>query len=63
MMLYPAMNELLEHVPSRYLLVNLVAQRARQISAEAEANQEPLEEKAVSLAIQDVVDGKVTIPE
>ncbi|MCD7928511.1 MAG: DNA-directed RNA polymerase subunit omega [Oscillospiraceae bacterium] len=63
MMLYPAMNELLEHVPSRYLLVNLVAQRARQISAEAEANQELLEEKAVSLAIQDVVDGKVTIPE
>ena len=27
MMLYPAMNELLEQVPSRYQLVNVVAAR------------------------------------
>ena len=31
-MLYPAMSELLKHIDSRYLLVNLVAHRARQIA-------------------------------
>ena len=36
MMLYPAMNELLEQVPSRYQLVNVVAARARKIAAKAE---------------------------
>ena len=36
-MLYPAMSELLKNVDSRYLLVNVVARRARQIAAEAEA--------------------------
>ena len=35
-MLYPTMPQLLEKVNSRYLLVNVVANRARQISAEAE---------------------------
>ena len=33
MMLYPAMSELLEQVPSRYKLVNVVAARARKIAA------------------------------
>ena len=37
-MLYPPMSELLKHIPSRYLLVNVVARRARQIAIEAEAN-------------------------
>ena len=35
-MLYPAMSELLKHVDSRYLLVNVVAHRARQISIESD---------------------------
>ena len=35
-MLYPPMSELLTHINSRYLLVNVVAHRARQISIEAE---------------------------
>ena len=35
-MLYPPVADLLENVESRYLLVNLVAHRARQIAAEAE---------------------------
>ena len=38
-MLYPAMSELLKHVDSRYLLVNVVAHRARQISIESELTQ------------------------
>ena len=40
-MLYPPVADLLKNVDSRYLLVNVVAHRARQIAAEAEAFQEP----------------------
>ena len=36
MMLYPAMNKLTEYVPNRYMMVNVVARRARQIAIEAE---------------------------
>lgn len=61
MMLYPPMNKLLEQIPSRYMLVNVVAQRARQIASEAEENQISLEDKPVSIAIREVADGKVTI--
>ena len=50
-MLYPAMSELLKNVDSRYLLVNVVAHRARQLSIESELTHEPLEEKPVTLAI------------
>ena len=35
-MLYPPIPELLKHIDSRYLLVNVVARRARQTSIEAE---------------------------
>ena len=60
MMLYPAMKDLLKQVPSRYLLVNVVAVRARQIAAEAEDSGIPLDEKPVSLAIREVADGKLS---
>ena len=59
MMLYPAMKDLLKHIPSRYELVNVVACRARHIAREAELSGEPLEEKPVSIAIQEVADGKL----
>ena len=59
MMLYPAMKDLLKKVPSRYKLVNVVAHRAREISSEAELAGEPLDEKPVSIAIQEVADGKL----
>lgn len=61
MMLYPAMNELLKQVPSRYMLVNVVAQRARQIAIEAEETETVLDDKPVSLAICEVADGKVSV--
>ena len=57
MMLYPAMTKLTEHVPNRYMMVNVVARRARQIAQEAEVNGEPLEEKPVTLAIDEVAEG------
>ena len=36
MMLYPAMNKLTEYIPNRYMMVNVVARRARQIAEAAE---------------------------
>ena len=45
-MLYPPVADLLKDVESRYLLVNVVAHRARQIAAEAEEFNEELPEKA-----------------
>ena len=59
-MLYPPVADLLKDMKSRYLLVNVVAQRARQIAEEAEKNQEELTEKPVTLAIREVADGKLT---
>ena len=59
-MLFPPVAELLKKVDSRYLLVNLVAHRARQIAAEAEAFQEDLPEKPVTMAIEEVADGELS---
>lgn len=59
-MLYPPVADLLKKVESRYLLVNVVAHRARQIAVEAETFQEELPEKPVTLAIQEVADGKLS---
>ena len=63
MMLYPPVAELVEKVGSRYQLVNLVARRARVISADAEEEQIPLEKKPVPSAIDEVYTGKLTIKE
>lgn len=57
MMLYPAMMKLNEYIPNRYLMVNVVARRARQIALEAEENGEILEEKPVTMAINEVAEG------
>ena len=59
-MLYPPVADMLKNVDSRYLLVNVVAQRARTIAAEAEAFQEELTDKPVTLAIREVAEGKLT---
>lgn len=60
-MLYPPMADLVEKVGSRYLLVNLVARRARQISSAAEENGDPLNKKPVSTAIEEIYAGKLTV--
>ena len=59
MMLYPAMNDLLAQIPSRYQLVNVVAHRARQIAQEAEEQGIALEDKPVSIAIEEIAEGKL----
>jgi len=61
MMLYPPMGELMDKVGSRYLLVNVVARRAREISSEAEEENIPLDEKTVSIAINEIYSGKLTV--
>ena len=59
MMLYPAMSKLTSRIPNRYMLVDVVARRARQIADEADRNEIHLDEKAVTLAIHEVADGKI----
>ena len=54
-MLYPAMDKLTSYVPNRYMLVNVVARRARQIAEAAE----PLDDKPVTLAIHEVAEGRL----
>nr|WP_325182511.1 DNA-directed RNA polymerase subunit omega [uncultured Oscillibacter sp.] len=60
MMLYPAMSKLNAYIPNRYMLVNVVARRARQIAEEAEEADIHLEEKPVTMAIHEVAEGKLT---
>ena len=57
-MLYPGMNKLTSYVPNRYMLVNVVARRARQIAETAEETGEHLDEKPVTLAIDEVAQGQ-----
>lgn len=61
MMLYPTMPELLKQVNSRYLLVNVIAKRAREIAFTSEEEGESLNEKPVSLAIKEIADGKISV--
>ncbi len=63
MMLYPAMVDLLRQVPSRYMLVNVVAQQARKIAQAAEDEGYPLDDKPVTLAIRQVAEGQVILAE
>ena len=55
------MAALVDKVGSSYLLVNLVARRARDIANEAEEEGTPLDEKPVSTAINEVYSGKLSI--
>ena len=60
-MLYPAMDKLTSYVPNRYMLVNVVARRARQIAEAAEEIGEPLDDKPVTLAIHEVAEGRLDV--
>ena len=61
MLLYPAVDKLNEQVPNRYLLVNVVARKAREIADDAESLGEHLSEKPVTLAINGVAAGEVEV--
>ncbi|MGI5984248.1 MAG: DNA-directed RNA polymerase subunit omega [Clostridiales bacterium] len=59
MMLYPPLSDLVEKVGSRYLLVNLISRRAREISNDAEQNGTSVDKKPVSTAIDEIYTGKI----
>ena len=58
-MLKPSMQELMKRVGNHYLLVNLAAQRARDIADQAEETGEQLPDKAVKLALDEIADGEI----
>jgi len=64
-MLYPSLASLLKQVNSRYLLVNIIARRARDIAANANERDDVIYEKPVSKAIEEIAAGelRVTIPD
>lgn len=57
MMLTPSITDLMRYMPSRYLLVNVTARRAREIADNAEVQGIMLDEKPVKLAINEIADG------
>ena len=61
MMLAPSMKDLLTHIDNRYMLVNIAAKRARDIAINAEEREISLVEKPVTLALNDIIDGKVEV--
>jgi len=63
-MLYPSLASLLKQVNSRYLLVNIIARRARDISATNDGYDDDEYEKPVSKAIEEIASGelRVTVP-
>ena len=63
MMLYPAMGELSAQIHNRYMLVNVVARRARQIAEAYEEASQKLDEKPVTIAINEVANGVLEDPE
>lgn len=58
-MLKPSMQELMKRVGNRYLLVNLAAQRARDLADQAQENDEVLPDKTVKLALDEIADGSI----
>ena len=58
-MLEPSIKTLMNNMPSRYLLVNVAAQRARSIADRAEMERMPLLQKPVKIAVNEIADGKL----
>lgn len=63
MVFNPSLRHVLTNHLSRYSLVIATAKRAREISETAEENGDILIEKPVSLALTEIVDGKIKIIE
>ena len=60
-MLNPDLRQVLKNHTSRYSLVIATAKRAREISEQAEEDHEILTEKPVSIAIEEIMDGKYNV--
>lgn len=62
-MFNPDLKDVLKNHLSRYSLVTATARRARAISDEAIENEEIIVEKPVSLALDEIVEGRYKIIE
>lgn len=62
-MFNPDLRNVLKNKTSRYSLVTAVAKRAREIAGDAQENGDILEEKPVSLALDEIINGKFEIVE
>ena len=63
MMVKPTVNELLEKAENRYALVIATSKRARQLATGAEPLTNKKEESVVTLAADEIAEGKVKIIE
>lgn len=61
MIVKPTVNELLEHAENRYSLVIATSKRARQIALGDEARTEVNERSTVTLAANEIAEGKIKI--
>ena len=61
MIVEPSVPELLKKAENRYALVIATARRARQIAAGAEVKTDVKEESPVTLAANEIAEGKVEI--
>ena len=61
MMVKPTVQELLTKAKNRYELVIATSKRARQISSGAEVKTKVKEESAVTLAANEIAEGKIKI--
>ncbi len=62
-MFNPDLSKVLKNHLSRYSLVTATAKRAREITDEANEEGEIITEKPVSLALDEIIDGKYVIVE
>lgn len=67
-MLVPSMNDLMKKINNKYLLVNIVSQRARDIANEYDNNQTDtillnnnIVKKSVQIALEDIINGKIEL--
>lgn len=61
MMVKPTVTELLNKIDNRFKLVVVTSKRARQLSQGAEPLTKKQEESTVTLAADEIAEGKVTI--
>ncbi len=62
-MFNPDLRNVLKNRTSRYSLVTAIAKRARDISTEAQENEEILNDKPVSIALDEIINGKFVVVE
>lgn len=59
-MSFPKLEDPLQKIPNRYLLVSLAARRSRQLNRGAPMLVESKRKKCTSVALEEVAEGKVT---